>query len=95
MKTDKTQNTDACLLTVHVAPRAAKTEAAGMYGDALKIRVQAPPADGKANLALREFVAEKCGLPLAAVTIISGETSKRKILRLTGTDKEEAMKSLA
>ena len=76
------------MLSVQIVPRASKTEFAGWHGDAVKIRIQAPPADGKANLMLRGFIAESLGLPLAAVEIKSGETSRRKILRITGTTPE-------
>jgi TIGR00251 family protein len=72
------------LLTVQAAPRAAKTEICGVHGDAVKIRVKAPPVDGKANQALREFIAELLGVSLRAVELVSGETSKRKIFRISG-----------
>lgn len=76
------------LLTVRIVPRASKTEVAGMHGDALKIRVKAPPVDGKANLALREFIADTLDVPLGAVAIVSGETGRQKILRVTGASPE-------
>lgn len=72
-------------LTLHIQPGAKKSECAGRHGDALKIRLAAPPVDGKANTALTEFVAEHLGLPRAAVRLKSGQTSRRKVLEVTGS----------
>ena len=69
-------------LTLHIQPGAKKTEVAGQYGDALKIRLAAPPVDGKANAALLGFVAERLGLAKSAVTLKSGHTSRRKVLEV-------------
>jgi uncharacterized protein (TIGR00251 family) len=72
----------AATLTLHVQPGARKTEVAGVHGDALKIRLAAPPVDGKANAALVEFVAQRLGLPKSAVRLVGGQTSRRKILEI-------------
>lgn len=70
---------EACAtLTLHIQPGAKKTEVVGVHGDALKIRLAAPPVDGKANAALIAFVAETLGIPRSALELISGETSRRK-----------------
>ncbi|GHU07322.1 hypothetical protein FACS1894158_15450 [Betaproteobacteria bacterium] len=69
-------------LSLHIQPGARKTEIVGPHGDALKIRLAAPPVDGKANAALIEFVAERLGLPRSAVRLASGQTSRRKILEI-------------
>ena len=74
----------AITLTLHIQPGAKKTELAGRHGDALKIRLAAPPVDGKANEALLRFVAATLDLPKAAVTLKSGQTSRRKVLELRG-----------
>ena len=71
-------------LTLHIQPGAKKTELAGLHGDALKIRLAAPPVDGKANEALVKFVAETLGLPKSAVNLKSGHTSRRKVLEVVG-----------
>ena len=71
-------------LTLHIQPGAKKTEFAGLHGDALKIRLAAPPVDGKANEALLRFVADTLGLPKSAVSLKSGHTSRRKVLEITG-----------
>ena len=73
-------------LTLHIQPGAKKTEFAGLHGDALKIRLAAPPVDGKANEALIKFVAETLKLPKSAVILKSGQTSRRKVLEVTGSD---------
>ena len=71
-------------LTLHIQPGARKTEVAGVYGDALKIRLAAAPVDGKANAALIAFVAERLGLAKSAVSLKSGQTSRRKVLEVIG-----------
>lgn len=75
-------------LTLHIQPGAKKTEFAGLHGDALKIRLAAPPVDGKANEALIKFVAETLGLAKSAVSLKSGQTSRRKVLELQGATPE-------
>lgn len=72
-------------LTLHIQPGAKKTEFAGLHGDALKIRLAAPPVDGKANEALVRFLAEVLHLPKSAVTLKSGQSSRRKLLEVSGT----------
>ena len=71
-------------LTLHIQPGAKKTEFCGLHGDALKIRLAAPPVDGKANEALIRFVADALGLPKSAVELKSGLTSRRKVLEVRG-----------
>ena len=73
-------------LTLHIQPGAKKTEFAGLHGDALKIRLAAPPVDGKANEALLKFVAEALRLPKSAVNLKSGQTSRRKVLEVSGAE---------
>ena len=70
-------------LTLHIQPGAKKTEVAGEHGDALKIRLAAPPVDGKANSALIAFVADRLGLAKSAVSLKSGLTSRRKVIEVT------------
>ncbi len=80
---------DGVRLRVHVVPRASKSEVAGLQGDALKIRLQAPPVDGKANQALCEFVAKSVGVPKRQVQLAAGETSREKSLLLSGVSLEQ------
>lgn len=69
-------------LAVQVMPNAKRTEVAGLHGDAVKIRLQAQPIEGKANEALVKFVAEALGLPKSAVSVSHGQTSRRKLLEI-------------
>lgn len=69
---------DNSLLAVHVQPGAKRTEIVGEHGDALKIRLAAPPVDGKANEALLAFLAEKLEIGRRQVELKAGATSRRK-----------------
>lgn len=69
-------------LTVHVQPGAKTTSCAGVHGDALKIRLHAPPVDGKANQALIAWLAKTLGCPQSAIELIRGQTSRRKTLSI-------------
>ena len=75
------------LVDVHVVPNAARTQAVGLHGEAgqqaLRLRLQAPPVDGKANQALMKWLAGCLGSPQQAVTLARGETSRRKQLRVS------------
>jgi uncharacterized protein (TIGR00251 family) len=79
-------------LTLHIQPGAKKTEFAGLHGDALKIRLAAPPVDGKANETLIGFVAGSLGLPKSAVNLKNGLTSRRKVLEVVGTTAEAVVR---
>ena len=69
-------------LTLHIQPGAKRTEAAGLHGDALKIRLAAPPVEGKANTALLQFLAEIFNVPLRQVTLKQGVKSRRKVVEI-------------
>jgi hypothetical protein len=70
-------------LTIHAQPGAKKTEVAGVHGDCLKIRLAAPAVEGKANEALRRFLADAFGVPLRNVMLVRGEAGRRKTVRIT------------
>jgi hypothetical protein len=76
-------------LTLHIQPGAKKTEFAGLHGDALKIRLAAPPVDGKANEALIRFIADTLKLPNSAINLKSGQTSRRKVLEIQGATRDD------
>jgi hypothetical protein len=82
------------LLSLHVQPGTARTELAGRHGDALKLRLAAPPVDGRANKAVVAFMAELLRLPKSAVTIRSGLASRTKKLLLTGITEHEVRSRL-
>ena len=85
---------DATIIALHLQPGAKRAQICGMYGDAVKVAIQAPPVDGKANAALREFIAAQLKLPTAAVTLISGATGRDKRLRIAGVTPEQALAAL-
>lgn len=74
------------VLAVHVQPRAARTEVVGMRGDAVKIRLKAPPVDGAANVELVRFLADQLGVHRRDIEIVGGAASRAKRVRVTGTD---------
>lgn len=76
------------ILSLHIQPGAKKTEVAGPHGDALKIRLAAPPVDGKANDALVAFIAKKVGAGRTAVELVSGQTSRAKRVRIADATAE-------
>ncbi|KAF0163740.1 MAG: hypothetical protein FD157_2703 [Rhodocyclaceae bacterium] len=71
-------------LRLHIQPGAKKTEVVGLHGEALKIRLAAPPVDGKANAGLLAFLADRLGVAKAAVSLVSGDTSRAKRVRIDG-----------
>jgi uncharacterized protein len=71
---------------VRVQPRASRTEVAGKHGDALRIRLAAPPVDGAANEALVRFLAERLGVPRSAVRIEAGAGGRSKVVTVEGID---------
>lgn len=73
---------DALVLSLHIQPGAKKTEFVGPHGEAMKLRLAAPPVDGKANAALIAFLADFCGVPKRAVTLVSGHASRAKRVRV-------------
>jgi uncharacterized protein (TIGR00251 family) len=79
-----------CVVNVRVIPRASKNQIQGVLGDALKIRLQAPPVDGKANEALVRFLAETLNVPTRSISLLSGETGRSKRVLLTGLHEKEA-----
>ncbi|WP_035059939.1 DUF167 domain-containing protein [Andreprevotia chitinilytica] len=76
---------DGWLLRLHIQPGAKKTEIAGLHGEALKIRLAAPPVDGKANECLIEFLAKRFAVPKRQVTLVSGAASRTKAVLITGS----------
>ena len=71
-------------LTLHVQPGASRTEAAGLHGDALKVRLAAPPVDGKANDCLCAWLAQQLGVAKSAVVLRAGATARRKVVAVAG-----------
>ena len=82
------------VLTLHVQPGAKRTEVAGRHGDAIRIRVAAPPMDGAANAELVRYLADLFDLPRRAVRIEAGTGSRRKIVPVDGLTRAAAEERL-
>ena len=87
---------DGSRVTVQVVPRASRTEVVGAYGDdALRLRLAAPPVDGKANRELLRFFAETLGVPARSLELVSGQTGRRKVVRIAGLPPDAVRARLA
>ena len=75
---------------VQVQPRASRTEIVGVHGDALKVRVAAPPVDGAANEELSRHLARQLGVAASAVQVVGGATGRRKIVEVDGITTDRA-----
>lgn len=82
------------VLRLHVQPGAGRTAVAGKHGDALKVRVAAPPEGGRANEAVVALVAETLGVGTDAVTLTSGESSRSKRVKVSGVEPDDATRLL-
>ena len=83
------------VLRLHVQPGAGRTAVVGRHGDALKVRVAAPPSGGRANEACAELVAGILGVKSSQVTLSGGESSRQKRLTVSGVEPEEVTRLLA
>ncbi len=81
-------------LVVHVQPRARATAVAGRHGDAIRIRLAAPPVDGAANAELVRFLAERLGVSRSAVQIAGGAAARRKSVVIEGLTADRATRLL-
>ena len=79
---------------IKIHPRARKNAITGKLGDALKLSLTAPPVEGRANDACIEFLANLLKVPRSSVTIASGQSSRRKMIRVSGISADEAQKRL-
>lgn len=70
------------LLSVYIQPNAKETAVVGLYEDKLKIKIAALPVDGKANKFLCDFIAKQFSVPKKNVTILKGESSRHKLLKI-------------
>jgi len=80
---------------VHVTPRAHKSEIVGVQGEALKVKLAAPPVEGAANAALCAFLADQLGVRKSAVTLVAGQTSRHKVVRVQGVTSNQAQRIFA
>jgi uncharacterized protein (TIGR00251 family) len=89
-----TEDASGVTLSLVIQPRAGKSKVVGPHGDALKIRIAAPPVDGAANEALIAFLAKALDVPKARVTVEAGETSRRKRVRIDGVPANAVLERL-
>jgi len=85
---------DSAILDVWVTPRSARDEVVGWQEGALRVRLRAPPVEGRANEALRRFLADRLGLPPASIELVAGAGSRRKRLRVLGLSEAELRRRL-
>ena len=85
---------DGCRLQVQVVPRASRTQLGGIHGDALKLKVAAPPVEGAANEEVIRFLARRLGVRRDAVGIVSGATGRRKVVVVQGVTALQAAREL-
>ncbi|MCC7125271.1 MAG: DUF167 domain-containing protein [Acidobacteria bacterium] len=83
-----------CDLSIRVIPRASKTGVAGLRDGAVLVRVGAAPVDGAANAQVLRTLADALGLPLRALTLVSGHTSRTKRIRIDGLTADAALRQL-
>jgi len=81
-------------VSVRVVPRSSKEEVAGCEGGVVRIRLNAPPVEGKANEALVRFLAKAVGVPKGSITLVAGERGRSKIVRVAGLTREALMAAL-
>lgn len=86
---------DAAVLRVRVQPRASRDAIAGWRGDALAVRVTAPPVEGAANAAVTALLARALAVAPSAVTVARGARGRDKLVRVGGITREEALARLA
>ena len=86
---------DKVVVRVHVHPGAGRTAVVGTHGDALKLKVAAPPADGRANEACADLLASTLGLKASQVTLESGDKSRTKRFAVTGIEAGEVARLLS
>jgi len=75
-------------VSIRLQPRAKRDEVVGERGDAIVVRVTAPPVDGKANAALCRFIARSIKIPSTRVSVVRGQTSREKTVRVEGVTQE-------
>ncbi len=88
------ESNNGITLNVRVVPRSSRNQIIGVEGDVLKIKLTAPPVEGAANAALIEFIADWLGVRRSAVSIVSGDKARNKIVRVAGVTIEQVRAQL-
>ncbi|HRP07931.1 MAG TPA: DUF167 domain-containing protein [Gemmatimonadales bacterium] len=73
-------------ILVQVQPGTSKCEVTGLHGDRIRIRIDSPPVDGRANEALQRFLADLLGVAIRQVNVVAGHGSRRKVVEVAGID---------
>ena len=81
-------------LKIRLTPRGSRNEILGWEGDTLRVKITAPPVEGAANKACVEFIADGLGIKRGQVSIISGDKSRDKVLKITGMSEEAVRKAV-
>ena len=92
---DLKEKDGAVTLRIRVQPRARRTEIIGEHAGALKLKIAAPPVDGKANEECRRFLAKLLDVSTGSIEIISGESSREKVVRIDNTSAERIITALS
>lgn len=82
------------IINVKLIPRSSRNEIIGKENDGIKIKLTAPPVDGRANTALVQFLANELGVPKRDIEIVSGERSRKKSIRINGISTEKVKRIL-
>ena len=89
-----TNSKGGVVISVKIIPNAPRTKVDGMLGDFLKIRIQAPPVDGKANAALIKFFAKQLNVAASQIAVLTGHTGRIKRIGVSGVNKQQVENSL-
>ena len=91
---DLNEKDDAVTIRIRVQPRASRTEIAGEHAGAIKLKVAAPPVDGKANEECRRFLAKQFKVSATSIEIISGDSSRNKVIRVSNISAQRVLEAL-
>lgn len=91
---DIQEHPDGVVLKIKVQPRASRNKISGVIGDALKVVLTAPPVDGEANDACIDFFSDILGVPKKSIQILSGHTSRTKLIKVYGLTKSDILEKV-
>lgn len=89
-----TENKHGVVVSIHATPKSSRNAVQGLHGEALKVRLRAPPVDGKANEALVEFLAGAFGIPAGRVAVLTGHAHRQKRVAIQGVTADHARRIL-
>lgn len=89
------ESADGVIISIHVQPKASRNEVTGIHDGEIRIRLTSPPVEGAANKLCIEFLAKLLKTSKSSITLISGDKSRHKILKITGMSRKELLDKLA